>query len=65
MKMVSMKKLHQIWGGHTDKPNKNEHLVKRKDKSYADLKDNEIWKNTKSLLLSNDHQNSPPQVSIP
>ena len=28
MKMVSMKKLHQIWGGHTDKPNKNEHWTK-------------------------------------
>ena len=28
--MVSMKKLHQIWGGHTDKPNKNEHWMKMK-----------------------------------
>ena len=30
MKMVSMKKLHQIWGEHTDKPNKNEHWTKMK-----------------------------------
>ena len=65
MKMVSMKKLHKYETDIMINQTKMSIEWKEKAKGYANQKDNEIWKNTKSLLLSNDHQNYPPQVSTP
>ena len=45
--------------------NQTKMSIEWKWKGYAKQKDNAIWENTKSLLLSNDHQNNPPQVSTP
>ena len=45
--------------------NRTKMNIERRWKAMLKQKDNTIWENTKSLLLSNDHQNYPPQVSIP